>query len=527
MKSTRSTKEIHYLMISKYKHLNRSIAFDQAVQMISHQKQIQTSPQIDVAFWTRLFKKTDITKEVDTNTMEFIIDIIMASNIADATLSTFQCIQKVYLKQTKSKYLDSDHLLFAIIDYYYSEDPNKFFKLIDDHLSDQYVVTMSESVTLELLSLYRIGVNHYKQLLDIPSFTRNVFESILFTDDVLFFVHGQQFVMMAVIIQCLYNNQDLAFWFQRLNDMNTKITSAFSGRHLRELKENQQEIYMAISILQNVSLSSLNCPFSLYVEKLIIAKTEFINLRIFRGEHHKLRVLWFLFHEMHRKKWATLDEWFKFSCDELMKDFLVQFMSLLNVPTHTVSKGGQYAQIWIDQKIFKQCIKELQYDDVFNFIIVIKYTVGNWFDGKTLIANYLMEQAINPRSDWKQFAKSMRIFEAVYKEECVHYFEIYEVALRYHDKSFLFPVMCYRFHQLFLETNDSKLFIVGQRYFMKGIIEMITSSESSEDNEQFMEWFDAMSDDPRMHMFECCEEAQQNRYRMHVLSKIFNESTNC
>ena len=450
----------------------------------------------------------------------------------------FRCLRDIFLIHTKSTKLDHDQLLFSMIDYYHKGDQDNFFILIDDHLSSQCAVIVFNVNFFEVFRIYEIGTNHYKQLSKMTGFIEKIFGSILGTNDPQIFAYGQKFVMMAVIIQCL-TNQNLDAWLQRIKSMDAKIVFQFED--FQELLDNQLEIYMVIAIHQD-GADIRECPFLLHVERETVGNAEYIDLRRFNGQNHKLRVLWYLVHKVGSRRWTNKESkdpdvpppaWLAFSCSESMKGFLLNFISSLGVSFQEYTQNdqnGKYVQIYVDRKWIRihlgRCARFKRRKEVFNLIMAVKYTVGNCFDGKVLILNYLMEQATN--GNWEQFVKSMKIFEDIYNGDYIDYFEIYEEALRYHDRSFLFPVMIYKFHQLFLETMDVKLFIIAQRYFIKGIVEIITSNGSPScvvDDDQYIVWFDAMSDDRRRHMFEC-EEAEINRNKMYILSKLFkNESS--
>ena len=229
-----------------------------------------------------------------------------------------------------------------------------------------------------------------------------------------------------------------------------------------------------------------------------------------------------------------LVDWIVFSCTDSLTEFLIKFLTTLKVSfqvSTTTGMHGKFNEIWVSRMIFRESLGRhsrplRRREEVFNLIMAIEYTVGNWFDSKTLIVNYLMTQARDPHANWNKFVRLMKNFEDLYDEEYVYYFEIYEIALHSHDKLFLFPVMVQKFHQLFLTTLDVKLFTIAQRYFIKTIVEIITSTEIAANTDEFICWFDAMSDDRRECMYQF-EEAQSNRYRMQYWRKCFmNQSDN-
>ena len=386
---------------------------------------------------------------------------------------------------------------------------------------------------MELLTNYRTAVNYYQHLSEIPAFTERIFENILLTQNIRFFAEGQKFLLMAVLVQCL-SNQDLNVWLERLDSISRKIQCQSPFRDIQELKENQLEIFMIIAIHQNTTLNLRNRPFLLDVKRSHSNDTDYIDLRRFSGKNHKLRVLWYVVHKIDSRRWIPIEhrrtrevpyEWLAFCCDREMKDLLMNFIKSINVFTFcTTTLNGQYFLVWVGQRLFRQSLSLIVKSEVFNIIMAAKYAVGNWFDAKPLIVNYLMQQALDPAANWDKFVKDMRIFEDVYEGEHVHYFEIYEVALHSHNKLFLFPVMVRKFHQLFLDTIDDELFTIAQRYFIKGMHEVICSSAIVSNMTEFMHLFDLMTDGHKEYMYQC-EEAQSNRNRMRILSNFVKSTS--
>ena len=143
-----------------------------------------------------------------------------------------------------------------------------------------------------------------------------------------------------------------------------------------------------------------------------------------------------------------------------------------------------------------------------NLIMAVQYV--NLFESTSLIINYLTKQAMDPNANWEEFVQSMVWFRVFYGDTA--YFVIYEIAFKYHNKLVLITAVVELSHELFLNTNDTKLFIVGIRYFIKA---MIIDAITLQNVDKYIEWFAKIRQRHSTHSI-------GNTYLLDIIKNILN-----